>query len=101
MNQAVSRNLTVLTNHPSPRRLLTGILVAWLVSLSVSSADEPAELASLRSRAGSGDVKAQLDLAHRYRDGKGVAKDEAAAMQWAHRAADAGNADAMDFVGHA
>jgi TPR repeat protein len=92
-------SFTVLTSHPSPRRLLTGILAALLVTLSVSSADEPAELASLRMRADGGDVKAQLDLAQRYRDGKGVAKDEAEAMQWAHRAADKGNADAMDFVG--
>ena len=52
---------------------------------------------TLRSQANSGDLKAQLDLAHRYRDGKGVAKDDALALQWAHRAADAGNADAMDL----
>ena len=76
-------------------------LAALFVSLSVSSADEQAELDSLRSRAGGGDVKAQLDLACRYRDGKGVAEDGAEAMQWAHRAADRGNAEAMDFVGHA
>ncbi len=94
-------NRTVLTIPPSSRRLLTGIVAAWLVSLSVSSAADQTELESLRSRAGNGDVKAQLDLAIRFRDGKGVAKDEAAAMQRAHRAADAGNADAMDFVGHA
>ena len=74
-------NRTVLTNPPSPRRLLTGILAAWLVSLSVPSAADQTELKSLRSRAGNGDVKAQLDLAIRFRDGKGVAKDEAAAMQ--------------------
>ena len=94
-------NRTVLTNHPSPRRLFTGILATLVVSLSVSSAADQTELESLRSRAGSGDVKAQLDLAIRYRDGKGVAKDGAEAMQWAHRAADKGDAAAMDFVGHA
>lgn len=64
-------------------------------------ADEQAAFQSLRGRAESGDVAAQAALAVRYRDGKGVAKDNAKAMQWAHRAADAGNADAMDFVGHA
>ena len=99
MKKAVPLNLAVLTNNPSPRRLLAGILAAWLVSLSVSFADEQIE--SLRTRAGSGDIKAQLDLAVRYRDGQGVAKDGAEAMQWAHRAADKGNAEAMDFVGHA
>jgi TPR repeat protein len=86
-------------NLPSPRRLLTGILAAWLLSNSASSADEPVE--SLRTRAAGGEVKAQLDLAYRYRDGAGVGKDEAEAMRWAHRAADQGHADAMDFVGHA
>jgi TPR repeat protein len=88
-------------NFPSLRRLLTGLLAALAVSLSISSAADETELESLRTRADGGDVKAQLDLAIRYRDGKGVAKDDALAMQWAHRAADAGSADAMDFVGHA
>ena len=59
------------------------------------------EIETLRNQASGGDVKAQLDLAIRYRDGKGVAKDNAEAMMWSHRAADAGNADAMDFVGAA
>ena len=65
------------------------------------SADDPAELSTLSTQAAGGDVKAQFDLALRYRDGKGVTKDEAEAMKWAHRAADSGHADAMDFVGSA
>jgi TPR repeat protein len=48
-----------------------------------------------------GNPAAQVALAIRYRDGKGVDKDTALAMQWAHRAADAGSADGMDFVGAA
>lgn len=75
--------------------------IAALAIAGLANAADPTELESLRTRAASGEVKAQLDLAHRYRDGKGVEKDEAEAMQWAHRAADQGNADAMDFVGHA
>ncbi len=59
------------------------------------------EMETLRDQAAGGDVKAQLDLALRCRDGKGVAKDNVEAMMWAHRAADAGNADAMDFIGSA
>ena len=59
------------------------------------------EIADLQSLAAGSDAKAQLDLAHRHRDGKGVAKDDAEAMRWAHKAADAGNAEAMDFVGFA
>ncbi len=74
------------------------LLALSLMSLSTLSADDFAEI---QSRAVGGDAKAQLELAIRYRDGKGVAKDDAQAMQWAHKAADAGNADAMDFVGFA
>ncbi len=60
-----------------------------------------AEWDGLRERAEKGNAKAQLELAYRYRDGKGVAKNDSEAMKWAHRAADGGNADAMDFVGFA
>ena len=74
------------------------LLAAFLMSISTLSANE---LAELQSQAAGGDVKAQLDLAIRYRDGKGITKNDAAALQWAHRAADAGNAEAMDFVGFA
>lgn len=83
-------------------RLLSIAIFAVLpMNFSLLSAADEVELETLRSRANDGDVKAQLGLAFRYRDGKGVAKDEAKAMQWAHRAADSGNADAMDFVGFA
>ncbi|MFO1491708.1 MAG: tetratricopeptide repeat protein [Kiritimatiellia bacterium] len=53
----------------------------------------------LIGKAEEGDAQAQLDLAFRYRDGRGVAKDNGEAMRWAHLAADQGNANAMDFVG--
>jgi TPR repeat protein len=61
----------------------------------------PPEISDLTSRAEQGDAAAQLSLAMRLRDGKGIAKDDSAAMQWAHRAADQGNTDALDFVGFA
>ena len=64
-------------------------------------ADDLADLASLTAKAESGDVVAQLDLACRYRDGKGTAHDDTGAMKWAHRAADRGHAEAMDFIGSA
>lgn len=72
------------------------------MSLSLLSAADPsANLEALRRRAEELDVQAQLDLAFRYRDGKGVAQDDAEAMKWAHMAADAGHAEAQDFVGFA
>ncbi|MCB1212171.1 MAG: SEL1-like repeat protein [Verrucomicrobiales bacterium] len=71
------------------------------MNITALSAADSAEVESLRSRASEGDAKAQLDLAICLRDGKGVAKDHAEAMKWAHLAADHGNADAMDFIGFA
>jgi TPR repeat protein len=72
-------------------------LFAMLMATLVSAAEPSLE--QLQEQAQQGDPAAQLALAIRYRDAKGVAKDNAAAMQWAHRAADQGHADAMDFVG--
>jgi uncharacterized protein len=82
-----------------PRPLATFSALCMLAA-TLSAADQ-ADLQSLRVRAEAGDAAAQAALAVRYRDGKGVAKDDAEAMKWAHRAADAGNTDAMDFVGFA
>ncbi len=65
------------------------------------SADSSSDMESLLARARANDAQAQLDLAFRYRDGKGVVKSDAEAMKWAHLAADAGNAEAMDFIGFA
>ena len=81
--------------------LLVATLTSVLMSTSSLFADDPSDFHTTRGRAESGDAAAQAALAVRLRDGKGVEKDDAAAMQWAHRAADAGNADAMDFVGFA
>lgn len=55
----------------------------------------------VQRRAESGDVNAQWELAKLHRDGTGMPKDEAEALAWAHRAADGGHAEAMDFVGSA
>jgi uncharacterized protein len=81
--------------------LLSGPLFFVVMGLSSIASGESDPLDGLINRAGEGDAKSQLDLAIRYRDGKGVSKDYAQAMMWAHRAADAGNADAMDFIGFA
>ncbi len=74
------------------------LLAAMLTSLATVAADD---LAELQRKAQGGDAKAQIDLAIRHRDAKGVTKNDAEAMKWAHLAADAGNADAMDFIGFA
>ncbi|WP_397383308.1 hypothetical protein [Prosthecobacter sp.] len=82
-------------------KLALTTLAALLMILSIGSVDAQTALETLRARAAASDIKAQLDLAHRLRDGKGVAKDDAEALRWAHMAADAGSPDAMDFVGFA
>ena len=79
-------------------RLTFTFLTTLFMSLSTMAADD---LTELQKKATSGDAKAQLELAIHLRDGKGIAKDDALAMQWAHKAADAGNAEALDFVGFA
>ncbi len=66
------------------------------MSITTLSAED---LADLQSKAAGGDAKAQIELAIHLRDGKDIAKNDAEALMWAHKAADAGNADAMDFVG--
>ena len=77
------------------------LLAALVMNTAALSADDPAAIDALRAQAAGGDVKAQVALAVRFRDGRGVATDDAEAMMWAHRAADSGNAEAMDFVGFA
>ena len=83
------------------RMSLTGVLIYFAMGISTLIANDQIEIEALRSKAAGGDLKSQLDLALCYRDGKGIAKDNAEAMKWAHLAADGGNADAMDFVGSA
>jgi TPR repeat protein len=77
------------------------LALTGLTTLLALSAEDAAGFKDLTASAESGDPAAQVALAIRYRDGKGVAKDNALAMQWAHRAADRGDSAAMDFVGHA
>ncbi len=81
-------------------KAITLFLLLFTAFFPPATAAEPS-LASLINKAMQGDAPAQLALAIRYRDGQGAERDPIEAMRWAHRAADAGNADAMDFVGHA
>ncbi len=84
-----------------PRLSLGRSLCLLLVSclMSASTIAEETDWESLRKRAAKGESEAQLAIAFRYRDGKGTEKDEKEALLWAHRAADQGHAEAMDFVG--
>jgi TPR repeat protein len=75
------------------------------VGLLLGAADvaRPADAPSTQTlieQATHGDAAAQVSLAVRYRDGKGVERDYAQAMRWAHMAADQGDPAALDFVGY-
>ncbi len=81
-------------------RVALSVLLATIVlALPVADAAPPAK--ELLAKAEQGNAEAQLALAYCYRDGKGVSKDNAESLRWAHRAADQGHAAAMDFVGYA
>ena len=77
----------------------TSLFAAIFMSTTLAPASEPTSLESLLGSAKKGDADAQLALAIRLRDGKGVDKDEKQALHWARQAADQGNPDAMDYVG--
>lgn len=80
---------------------MKSLVVAVLIGMSAGSsdADETLPPSGLVEKARQGDAHAQLSLAVLYRDGNGVKQDLDEAMRWGHRAADQGNAAAMDFVG--
>jgi TPR repeat protein len=68
-------------------------LVFWLViPLMLSSAFAQTDVAELQTRAERGDASAQVSLGIAYESGRGIAKDEAAAVQWFRKAAEQGNA---------
>ena len=57
------------------------------------------ELAALRKRAESGDVKAQVQLGLAYASGDGVTADESEAVKWFRKAADQGDAAGEYYLG--
>ena len=86
---------------PHMKLMPFALAAATLITAPILPAADTPDLKALTLQAEGGDAAAQVALAVRYRDGKGIAKDDALALQWAHRAADEGNAEAMDFIGFA
>jgi uncharacterized protein len=83
------------------RHVSTMGLVSILAVVHPAQAGDESSIEDLTAMAGQGDIRAQVSLAVRYRDGKGVGQSYAEAMRWAHQAADRGDAAAQDFVGFA
>ena len=77
------------------------LIALMLASIAAAAEPKSPPMTELTEKATHGDADAQVELAIRYRDGKGVAKNDAEAMKWAHLAADHGNAAAQEFVGFA
>jgi uncharacterized protein len=90
-------NIEIVVKFVS-KNLILPVLVALMPTNAFST---DTDFISLREKAEHGDAISQLALAMALRDGKGVEKNDEEAMQWAHKAADKGNADAQDFVGFA
>lgn len=83
------------------KQIIAPLSLAVLMAVPPAHADDTNQMKTWIAKAAQGDLRAQLELAVRYRDGNGVARDYHEAMRWAHQAADRGDAAAMDFVGHA
>jgi uncharacterized protein len=80
-------------------------IIYFLLSFAVpfARAQPPGQTAagapSLEQRANAGDAQSQFELGKAYEDGKGVAQDDARAVEWFRKSADQGNAQAQNSLG--
>ncbi|MGL5096036.1 MAG: tetratricopeptide repeat protein, partial [Planctomycetia bacterium] len=79
--------------------MLSVYFIGCVALASGADAKPEPDVAELVAQANNGDPQSRMQLAQRYRDGKGVERDYAEAMKWAHMVADSGDPAAMDFVG--
>ncbi len=73
------------------------LFLTVLTAVRLACADETAPTQDLMAKAAQADTAAQLSLAYRFRDGRGVKTDYAEAMRWAHLAAIGGLTITVDF----
>jgi uncharacterized protein len=71
-------------------------LVTAPLACQLSATGTPAQLLKT---AETGDAQAQFELGRAYEDGKGVAQDDAHAVQWFRKSAEQGNAQAQNSLG--
>jgi TPR repeat protein len=74
------------------------VLLVFAVTATCQSAN-PAPLSELVRHAESGEAQAQFELGRAYEDGKGVAQDDARAVELFRKSADQGNAQAQNSLG--
>ncbi|MDP9051479.1 MAG: sel1 repeat family protein [Acidobacteriota bacterium] len=91
----------MIRNVPKLTRLLSSLLgcIVVLYSSRVGHAASP-NVAQLLTKAQQGFVNQEIELAEAYLTGKGVPPDPALAAHWYEKAAESGNAEAQNLVGH-
>lgn len=80
-----------------PSALFFLLIANPFCSVATSPIQEPAS--TLQSRAETGDVVAELELAKAYSRGDGMGQNHAQAVRWFREAAEHGNAEAQDNLG--
>lgn len=97
------RSIKTTTLALGRRVLLVGMLAMCGMGMAVAAQREGGLSDSLFAlqlrRAEHGDRAAQVSVAERFREGRGVAKDLAASLRWYRAAAEAGHAGAAFHVG--
>ena len=85
---------------PKEQKLLLGVmLLAVLISFTLSAVKVIDPIADVRIRANMGDARAQYNLGLRYDNGQGVSQDYTEAVKWYRKAADQGHARAQYNLG--
>jgi TPR repeat protein len=76
-----------------------GLLYLLLTVAVAGWCQADASIAELERRANAGNAVAQVELARAYENGKGVAQNDAKAVEWFRKAAEQGNAQAQNSLG--
>ena len=103
-DENVSRNLAILEKDMSPDQIAAGQKRTKELQKEIAAklATKYAEFEAFegcKAKAEKGDRVAQFSLGVCYRDGAGVAKDEAQAVAWYRKAAEQGDAKAQYILG--
>src|SRR5687768_7601769 len=84
-----------------PFSMKTGISSFFMLVILTASLAHGDAVADLTTKAETGDIPAQLELADIFAKGQGVAKNEKEAAKWYLKAAEQGNPKAQLFLGNA
>jgi hypothetical protein len=77
--------------------LASSVAVVQLAAQQTTADQKPIE--EVKAKAEAGDAKSQVELGFRYKQGKGVEKDQAEAVKWYRKAAEQNFAEAQFSLG--